>query len=63
MVIPIIEKSEFEKGPLRAALRMEVLLCFTNLCVNIIPAALSGTPRVTQLPSFTGREETPAAFP
>lgn len=63
MVIPIIQKSESKEGPLSAALRMEVLPCFSTLCVDIIPAALSGTPQVPQLPSFSGREETPAAFP
>lgn len=63
MVIPIIQKSEFKEGPLSVVLCMEALSGFSTLCVDISPVALSGTPQVPQLPSFTGREETPAAFP
>lgn len=37
--------------------------CLRNLSVDIIPSALSGIPRVTQLLCFTKGEKPPTAFP
>lgn len=63
MLILILQKLEFgEEGSIGTVIEIKTESCFQNLCADIIPSALSGTPQVTQLFCFTKGEKPPKSI-